>query len=154
MRALGSSFVAGLLFGVGLVVSGMTNADKVISFLDIGGDWDPSLGLVMVGAIAVHAVAYFVVRRQQSPIFDAAFRIPSRTDLTPRLIGGSALFGVGWAMGGFCPGPGLVGMMSFGTDALVFVVGLLAGFIVFRWGMEKWTHRQHSGVVEPEEHPA
>lgn len=99
-----AAFGTGALFAVGLAVSGMTKPSKVIGFLDIAGAWDASLAFVMVGAIAVHFVAHRVVMRRPSPLFDEEFHLPTRKDLDVRLILGAALFGVGWGLGGFCPG--------------------------------------------------
>ena len=131
MKPILTSLAAGGLFGVGLGVSGMTRADKVIDFLDLSDSWDPSLGLVMAAAIAVHLVLFPFILRQPSPIYGARFGIPTRTDIDARLVGGAAIFGVGWALGGYCPGPGLVSMSSGGTSALVFVASLTAGMLVF-----------------------
>ena len=131
-----SAFFAGGLFGVGLVVSQMTNANKVVNFLNVAGDWDPSLALVMVGAIGVHVILFRFILKRESPLFDELFRVPSRTDIDLRLVGGAALFGVGWALGGFCPGPGIVSVASGGSAALVFVAALVAGMFLWR-GMER-----------------
>jgi len=120
-------FFSGALFALGLGVSGMTDADKIIGFLNLAGDWDPSLAFVMVGAIGVHLVLYRLILRRRSPLFAERFRVPTRRDIDRRLLGGSVLFGVGWGLGGFCPGPGIVSVMSFGAEALVFTVAMLGG---------------------------
>jgi uncharacterized membrane protein YedE/YeeE len=122
----------GLLFAIGLGVSGMTDANKVIGFLNLAGEWDPSLAFVMVGAIGVHLVLYTVILRRESPLFNKAFQLPTRRDIDPRLVAGSAVFGVGWALGGFCPGPGLVSAAGLGVEAAVFCVTMLAGMLVFK----------------------
>ncbi len=122
--------VAGALFGVGLGVSGMTRPEKVVGFLDLAGAWDASLAFVMLGAIAVHLVAYRLLRRRSSPIFDAKFHVPSRNDIDHRLVLGGALFGVGWGLGGFCPGPGLVAAASGAPAAIAFVVAMTAGVLL------------------------
>jgi uncharacterized membrane protein YedE/YeeE len=122
-----SAAVAGILFGVGLAVSGMTRADKVIGFLDLSDAWDPSLAFVMGGAIAVHLVLFKLILRRTSPLFAQRFALPTRTDLDTRLIVGSGLFGVGWALGGYCPGPGLVSSGGGGVSALVFLATLTLG---------------------------
>lgn len=109
----------------------MTLPEKVIGFLDLTHDWDPSLGFVMLGAIAVHAGLYRWIVSQPRPLFTERFGIPTRTDLDPRLIGGAAIFGVGWALGGYCPGPGLVGSMSGAGHALAFVAALTGGMLLF-----------------------
>ena len=124
--------VSGGMFGAGLAVSGMTQPAKVIGFLDVAGAWDPSLAFVMVGAIAVHFVAYRVVPRMRSPLFGGTFALPSRRDLDPRLLGGAALFGVGWGIGGFCPGPGLVSLPAGGWQTLVFVAAMAVGMLAHR----------------------
>lgn len=121
---------AGALFGIGLAVSGMTKPSKVIGFLDFTGAWDASLMFVMMGAIAVHVVAHRLVLRRRSPLFDARFHLPTRKDIDARLVIGAALFGIGWGLGGFCPGPGFVTAASGSPAAIVFVVGLTAGILV------------------------
>jgi hypothetical protein len=131
MGALLSIFVSGLVFALGLGVSGMTDADKVIGFLNVGGDWDPSLAFVMVGAIAVHMLLLRLVLKRPSPIFGATFRIPTRRDIDKRLIGGAALFGAGWGLGGFCPGPGIVSSVWAQGEALVFVGAMTIGMASF-----------------------
>jgi hypothetical protein len=123
--------ITGALFGVGLVLSGMTQADKVVNFLDVSDAWDPSLAFVMVGAIAVHLVLFRLVLRRKSPLFGDSFGIPTRTDIDGRLVAGSALFGVGWALGGYCPGPGLVSMTSGASNAVAFVLALTVGMQLF-----------------------
>jgi uncharacterized membrane protein YedE/YeeE len=132
VRAHLALFASGLLFAAGLGVSGMTDADKVIGFLNAAsGAWDPSLAFVMLGAIAVHLVLFRVIRRRAGPLFATTFQIPSRNDLSPRLIGGAALFGAGWGLGGYCPGPAFVSTTSIGTEALVFTGSMIAGMLIF-----------------------
>ena len=132
-----SALGAGLVFGVGLALAGMTDPAKVQAFLDVtgGSRWDPSLALVMVGAIAVHAALGWLIRRRAAPLFVRRFALPTRTDLDPKLIGGAALFGVGWGMGGICPGPGLVDLGSGIVPALVFVIAMAAGMTLQRFLM-------------------
>lgn len=125
LAALGT----GALFAVGLAISGMTKPSKVVGFLDLGGRWDASLAFVMLGAIALHFVAYRVVVRRRSPLFDTTFHLPTRKDIDARLVLGAALFGVGWGLGGFCPGPGLVAAAGGSLGALVFVVGMTLGMV-------------------------
>lgn len=127
MKALWSAFLSGGLFGAGLVVSGMTRPSKVIGFLDFLGRWDASLVLVMVGAIAVHMVLYRVILRRRTPLYDVRFHIPTRRDIDVRLLLGAVLFGVGWGIGGYCPGPGLVSLGAGALPALVFVAVMAAG---------------------------
>ncbi|HVJ93355.1 MAG TPA: YeeE/YedE family protein [Labilithrix sp.] len=130
MKIIGASFAAGATFALGLGVSGMTKPAKVLGFLDLFGAWDASLAFVMVGAIAVHFVAYRLIMRRRSPLFDTRFHLPTRKHVDARLILGAALFGVGWALGGYCPGPGLVAAASGATSAVVFVVGMLVGGLI------------------------
>lgn len=122
-----TSFLAGLLFGLGLIVSGMANPAKVLGFLDLGGRWDPSLALVMGGAIAVGAAAFALARRRTRSFLGAAMRLPTTRTIDRRLVLGSVLFGVGWGVAGFCPGPGLVAAGMGEAKALAFVAALLAG---------------------------
>lgn len=122
-----SPLFAGALFGVGLVLGGMTQPAKVVGFLDVTGDWDPSLILVMGGAVMVYALLYRVFTKREAPLFATTFSLPTRKDLDARLLAGAALFGVGWGLGGFCPGPGLVSLGSGGGKAATFVVTMLAG---------------------------
>lgn len=132
MSRLISAFSAGLVFALGLGISGMTDANKVIGFLNLAGDWDPSLAFVMVGAISVHLLLYRLILRRQSPFFSDRFHIPTRRDINPHLVGGAALFGMGWGLGGFCPGPGLVSLMGYGSAPGVFVVFMLGGMLVHK----------------------
>ncbi len=125
-------FVAGLVFALGLGISGMTDANKVIGFLNLAGDWDPSLAFVMVGAIGVHLALYRIILRRKSPLFGDTFDIPTRRDVDPQLVGGAAVFGIGWGLGGFCPGPGLVSLAGFGSFAAVFVGFMLLGMVVHK----------------------
>ncbi|MCB9674409.1 MAG: YeeE/YedE family protein [Alphaproteobacteria bacterium] len=116
----------------------MTQADKVIAFLDLSDAWDPSLAFVMIGAIGVHMALFRFIVRRPSPLFADAFGIPTRSDIDGRLVAGSALFGVGWALGGYCPGPGLVSSASGSTNALVFVATLTAGMLLYHALDEAW----------------
>lgn len=129
MKRNAAAFGTGALFAVGLALSGMTKPSKITGFLDIGGRWDPSLAFVMMGAIAVHFVAYRLIRRRSAPLFDTKFHVPTRRDLDLRLVLGAALFGVGWALGGFCPGPGLVAAGGGSLPAVVFLVGMTLGMV-------------------------
>jgi uncharacterized protein len=118
---------SGLLFGAGLVLSGMTKPAKVIGFLDPFGAFDPSLLFVMAGAIGVHFVAYRWMKRRSAPLFAPKFVVPTRRDIDAKLLAGAALFGAGWGLGGYCPGPGVVSLAGAGSQALVFVAAMLAG---------------------------
>jgi uncharacterized membrane protein YedE/YeeE len=128
-----ASFIAGLVFGVGLIVSGMANPAKVLGFLDITGAWDPSLLFVMAGAIAVGAPAYAYMRRKTRSLLGAPLQIPTARDIDRRLVFGSLVFGVGWGLAGICPGPALV-LIGYGSaQGLVFVIAMLAGQVAFEW---------------------
>jgi hypothetical protein len=129
MKGLPFVFLAGLLFAVGLGISGMTDANKVIAFLNPLGGWDPSLAFVMVGAIGAHLATHRLILRRPSPLFAAAFSEPTSTHIDRRLIAGAGLFGVGWGLGGFCPGPGIVSATGLGQAALAFVGAMLVGMI-------------------------
>jgi uncharacterized protein len=133
VKALVSAFVSGALFALGLGVSGMTKPSKVIGFLDLFGAWDASLAFVMVGAIGVHLVAQRRISKRASPLFDTRFHLPTRKEIDPRLVLGAALFGVGWGLGGLCPGPALVAAASGGASAFVFVFGMTVGAKVEHW---------------------
>lgn len=126
-----SSFIAGLLFGVGLLLAGMVNPGKVLAFLDLSGAWDPSLGLVMIGAIAV-AIGPFTWARQQSrSLLGRTIQLPTERKLDPRLIGGNLLFGTGWGLAGICPGPAMVILLAGHWQAIVFILAMLAGMLLF-----------------------
>ena len=125
------SFVTGLVFGLGLIVSGMTNPAKVLAFLDLAGNWNPSLALVMGGAIPVSAVAFWIVGKWKTSLLGNAIQLPGTRHLDRRLIIGSMLFGIGWGLAGICPGPAIA-LLGFGAwKALVFVAAMLAGMVVF-----------------------
>ena len=127
------SFFAGLVFGAGLMVSGMTNPAKVLGFLDLAGRWDPSLALVMAGAIAVGLAAFSIARRRNTTWLGLPLSIPVATHIDRRLVIGSALFGVGWGLAGICPGPALVLVVAGGAKGLIFFAAMLAGMGLFEW---------------------
>ncbi|HEY7759642.1 MAG TPA: YeeE/YedE family protein [Burkholderiales bacterium] len=128
-----ASFLAGLLFGAGLIVAQMTNPSKVIGFLDITGNWDPSLAFVMVGAIGVYGLAYWLSRaRHARPFLVDGFNLPMRRQIDRPLVVGALIFGAGWGLSGFCPGPALTSA-GFGEPRVwVFVVAMLAGMMIYR----------------------
>ena len=140
-----TSLLAGLVFGIGLMVSGMANPAKVLGFLDLFGRWDPSLALVMGGAVAVSAVAFAIARRRSASLLGATLKLPTARQIDRRLVMGSVLFGIGWGIAGFCPGPALVALGMGEAKALVFVAAMLAGMGLFE-GLE--TARQR--VAAPE----
>ena len=125
------AFVAGLVFGLGLLLSGMADPAKVLGFLDLAGAWNPSLVFVMVGAIAIAALAFALARRRTSALLGDALQLPTATAIDRRLIAGALLFGVGWGLAGFCPGPALVALGMGAGKALVFVAAMLAGMGLF-----------------------
>lgn len=128
-----TSLLAGLVFGLGLILSGMANPAKVLGFLDLSGGWDPSLALVMGSAVAVSAVAFSIARRRSVSLLGAALKLPTARQIDRRLVIGSMLFGIGWGIAGFCPGPALVALGMGEAKALVFVVAMLAGMALFEW---------------------
>lgn len=131
-RPLLLALVAGLLFGVGLGVSGMTRPEKVLGFLDVTGAWDASLLFVMGGAVGVHFCAYRLVRRRAAPLFAERFELPQARRVDARLCFGAATFGVGWGIAGYCPGPALVSLVSGQASVVVFVLAMLAGMRLAR----------------------
>ena len=130
MQAL-AALLSGLVFGLGLIVSGMFNPAKVLGFLDLAGRWDPSLAFVMAGAIAVGLPAFAWARRRKRSLLGAEMQLPTARHIDRRLIAGSLLFGIGWGVAGFCPGPGLVALGAGELKALVFVAAMLAGMGLF-----------------------
>ncbi|MCO4769910.1 MAG: YeeE/YedE family protein [Deltaproteobacteria bacterium] len=125
------ALLAGGLFSVGLAVAGMTKPGKVVAFLDVTGAWDPSLAFVMVGALVVYGIAFRLITRREAPVLGGRFQIPTRQDLPPRLFVGAAMFGVGWGLGGYCPGPALTSLGTGASSALLFVPGMLGGMVLF-----------------------
>ena len=140
-----SEFIVGLLFGWGLLISGMTDPGKVIGFLDLTGLWDPSLALVMGGAIAVGFFAFGSAKKRTRNFLGGALHLPTSRDIDKRLILGALLFGAGWGLAGFCPGPGIVSMAAGQPKAAVFVVATLAGMLVFEW-MDRMGRRALTAV--------
>ncbi len=126
-----TEFAAGLLFGIGLILSGMTDPGKVIGFLDLFGPWDPSLALVMGGAIVVGAFAFALARKRTRTFLGGALHLPKSTDIDRRLVVGGLVFGAGWGLAGFCPGPALVSLGAGQPKAAVFVVAMITGMAVF-----------------------
>lgn len=133
MRSLAATFLSGLLFGAGLIFSGMTDPAKVLSFLDLAGAWNPSLMLVMLGAISMAVIPFALARRRQTSWLGDPIRLPASTQIDARLIIGSVLFGIGWGIAGLCPGPALVNVAVGHADAIIFVVAMLAGMRLQVW---------------------
>jgi len=140
-----SEFFVGLLFGWGLLISGMTDPSKVIGFLDLAGSWDPSLAMVMGGAIAVGFFAFGTAKKRTSNFFGGALHLPTSSDIDKRLLLGSLLFGAGWGLAGFCPGPSIVSMADGQPKAVVFVAAMIAGMLVFEW-IDRLGRRQLTAV--------
>ena len=130
---LAMAFVVGLLFGTGLILAGMANPAKVQAFLDLAGAWDPSLALVMAGAIAVAFVPFRLARRMPRSLLGAPMGLPTAAKLDRRLVFGSLAFGIGWGLAGFCPGPALVALGAGEAKAVVFVIAMLAGMAIFEF---------------------
>jgi uncharacterized membrane protein YedE/YeeE len=126
-----NALLAGLIFATGLIVSGMANPAKVQGFLDIAGNWDPSLAFVMAGAIAVGSVGFAIARRLERSLFNAPMSLPTATRIDRRLLAGSTMFGAGWGLAGFCPGPALVSAGSGEFKAMLFVIAMLVGMKIF-----------------------
>ncbi|MGB3835105.1 DUF6691 family protein [Castellaniella sp.] len=126
-----TSLLVGIIFGIGLVISGMIFPAKVLGFLDLAGAWDPSLGLVMGGAVLAGTVAFTIARGRPRSILGFEMKIPQSTTIDKRLVGGSLLFGIGWGIAGLCPGPALVNLGTGEIKAIVFFVALLAGMGIF-----------------------
>ncbi len=141
------AFVAGLVFGLGLIVAGMTNPAKILGFLDLAGEWDPSLALVMVGAIGVGFVAFVFARRATVSALGLPMQLPVARTIDARLVGGSLLFGIGWGLAGFCPGPAIVALGAGYVKAAVFVVSMLLGMVGFEL-IE--AHRERSNASTPD----
>lgn len=134
------SFLAGLLFGLGLLISGMANPAKVTGFLDITRQWDPSLAFVMGGAISIGFFAFRMAKKRQRPVFGDKMVLPTSTTPDKRLVGGAVLFGIGWGMAGICPGPGLVLLGAGELKGAGFVLAMIAGMWLFQ-RLERRSHR-------------
>ncbi|MBS1968729.1 MAG: YeeE/YedE family protein [Bdellovibrionales bacterium] len=130
MKNVLAAFVVGLLFALGLGISGMTQPQKVIGFLDMDA-WDPSLIFVMIGAVGIHALFYPLIIKRNKPVLDDKFYIPENKSVTAALVAGAFIFGVGWAIGGFCPGPAIVSLASGQSSAFIFVAMMLLGMTVY-----------------------
>ena len=129
------SLISGLIFGLGLTISGMINPEKVLGFLDIFGAWDPTLAFVMVGALIPMACAWRLVKKETFPLLDKNAKIPFRKEIDPKLIGGAIIFGLGWGLVGFCPGPALAALTIAGTPAILFCAAMIAGIFAYHYWM-------------------
>jgi uncharacterized membrane protein YedE/YeeE len=138
-----AGLVSGLLFGAGLAVAGMTNPAKVLNFLDLGHGWDPSLALVMAAAIPISALAFWIGRRRAAPLFGAAFVLPEKTRVEPSLLIGAALFGLGWGLAGYCPGPAVASLSRPGPSLLSFLAAMALG-LALSGPIGRWMARPRS----------
>ncbi len=138
-----ASLLCGLVFGAGLLISGMTQPAKVLGFLDVLGRWDPTLAFVMAGALAVSAAGFALARRRGAPLFAAQYLWPTRTDIDRPLVVGSLLFGVGWGLAGLCPGPALENLASLSPRVVGFVLAMIAGMVAEAW----WRSRAPSAAA-------
>jgi len=127
------ALLSGIIFGLGLSLSQMVNPDKVIGFLDIFGQWDPSLAFVMIGALLVSFISFRLVLKRPEPILEQSFHLSTRKDIDKALLTGAAMFGIGWGISGFCPGPAIAGMGMGNIEAVVMVFSIYAGFFFQRW---------------------
>lgn len=130
MKQALTALLAGFIFGIGLALSKMIDPNKVLNFLDVTGNWDPSLALVMGGALLVTSVTFKFILKRSHPIFEDKFRLPTRTDIDLKLIIGAMLFGIGWGIAGFCPGPAVASLGLALLDPAIFVISMMVGFWV------------------------
>tara|TARA_R110001583_G_scaffold45777_1_gene143891 strand:+ start:2945 stop:3358 length:414 start_codon:yes stop_codon:yes gene_type:complete len=135
MRTL-MAYAAGLLFGLGLAISGMTDPARVLGFLDIAGEWDPTLAFVLGGAVITTFIGYRLVLRRSSPFFGDKFHLPTKRELDSRLLGGAALFGIGWGLSGYCPGPAIASVAGLTTPLVAMLVSMIGGW---------WLAKRYSG---------
>ena len=126
-----AALLAGTIFGIGLVISGMSNPEVVLAFLTLTSSWNPSLLFVMASAVAVTAAGYLATGHRAAPLFDTAFRVPEQAGIDRRLLLGACIFGVGWGLSGYCPGPALVGAFTLDPRALVFLPGFVVGMLAY-----------------------
>ena len=133
MNKILAALVSGIVFGLGLSLSQMMNPDKVINFLDVSGDWDPSLAFVMMGALAVTFISFKWVLGRSEPILETGFHLTKRRQIDKALLGGAAIFGIGWGMSGFCPGPAVANLGLGSIEAVVMVLSIYAGFFCQKW---------------------
>ncbi|MCA1769364.1 MAG: YeeE/YedE family protein [Halomonas sp.] len=125
-------YIAGLLFGLGLGISGMTDPARVLGFLDLFGAWDPTLMFVLGGAVVTNFIGYRLVLRRKAPLYGSAFQLPTRQDLDVRLLGGSALFGIGWGLSGYCPGPAFASIAGLSVPLAAMLLAMVAGWFLAR----------------------
>lgn len=143
MRENGMAILTGLLFGFGLGLSQMIDRDRVIGFLDVAGDWDPTLLFVLGGAVSVTVIAFRFVLRMPHPFFAEKFQLPTKQDIDLPLITGAAIFGIGWGLAGYCPGPAITALVLGRWNPVLFVAGLMAGLLTYR-GYASWSAKRQS----------
>lgn len=131
MKKALAAFIVGFIFALGLGISGMTQPQKVVGFLDLFGNWDPSLMFVMIGAIGVHFFTYKIIRKRKSPLLTPEWHVPEKSKITPALVFGSLIFGLGWGLAGYCPGPAVTALASFEKGPVLFVVSMVSGMMLF-----------------------
>jgi uncharacterized membrane protein YedE/YeeE len=148
MPMLLASFLCGLIFGAGLLISGMTQPDKVLGFLDLFGAWDATLAFVMAGAVAVTAAGFALARRRGIPLLAEKLRWPDRSDIDAPLVTGAILFGIGWGVVGLCPGPALVNLAGLSGPVIVFVIAMAAGMAGYDWLRDALNRRSDSSLHE------
>lgn len=146
MRLL-TAYLVGLVFGTGIAISGMANPAKVLNFFDVAGTWDPSLAFVMGGALIVAFIGYRIVLRRPAPMMDTTFSLPTNPRLDARLIGGSAVFGIGWGISGFCPGGALPALGTGNSDVFLFTGALVAGIFAAKALMQITANRKDRSVA-------
>jgi uncharacterized protein len=149
MPRLIASLVCGLVFGAGLAIAGMTDPRKIAGFLDVTGTWDPSLMFTMAGALAVTFIAFPLIQRRGRPLFDDMLHLPTRRDIDPPLVFGSALFGIGWGLAGYCPGPAIASLSINPRDAGLLVVGMIGGMLAKRFVLDPWRIRRSHSPTAP-----
>ena len=125
-----ATLLSGLLFGIGLTISGMVNPMKILNFLDISGPWDPTLIFVMGSGLVVTLLGYQIIFKRNAPLFATSFRLPTSQDIDAKLLGGAALFGLGWGLTGFCPGPAIASLVFGRIESITFVIAMAAGMII------------------------
>ena len=126
------SLVSGIIFGIGLVISEMINPEKVLGFLDLFGNWDPSLAFVMIGALAVSSPLFHFIKNKEKPIYEVSFNIPNNKEINKKLVLGSAIFGAGWGLGGLCPGPAISSIALINFYSISFVIAMFVGFYLVK----------------------
>lgn len=144
MRKIIFAAFIGLIFGAGIAVSGMINPAKVLNFFDFAGTWDPSLALVMGGALSVTAIGYYFVLKRPAPVFDTAFHLPTSRKIDLPLVAGSAIFGIGWGITGFCPGGSIPALGLGEPDAFIFVAAMIGGIVLARGARQVLSNRNPS----------